>query len=126
MSHYEVSHWISGQLSRGSGTRTQDIFNPATGAVQGQLLLGSEADLDAAVASAQAAFKSWAQTPPLQRARVLFRFLEITQSRREQLAESLVREHGKTTADALGEVARGIENIEIATGIPQLLKGEYT
>jgi len=126
MSQYEVAHWISGQPSRGSGTRTQDIYNPATGAVQGQLLLGSEADLDAAVASAQGAFKSWAQTPPLQRARVLFRFLEITQSRREQLAECLVREHGKTTADALGEVARGIENIEFATGIPQLLKGEYT
>ena len=126
MSHYEVSHWIAGQLQRGSGARTQDIFNPATGEVQGQLLLGSEVDLDAAVASALAALPAWAQTPPLQRSRVMFRFLEIVQARREQLAECLVREHGKTLPDALGEVARGIENIEFATAMPQLLKGEYT
>ncbi|UUZ65883.1 CoA-acylating methylmalonate-semialdehyde dehydrogenase [Polaromonas sp. P1-6] len=108
------------------GRRAQDIFNPATGEVQGQLLLGSEADLDAAVASALAALPAWAQTPPLQRSRVMFRFLEIVQARREQLAECLVREHGKTLPDALGEVARGIENIEFATAMPQLLKGEYT
>jgi malonate-semialdehyde dehydrogenase (acetylating)/methylmalonate-semialdehyde dehydrogenase len=126
MSHYEVPHWIAGQLQRGSGTHTQDIFNPATGEVQGQLLLASEADLDAAVASALAALPAWAQTPPLQRSRVMFRFLEIVQARREQLAECLVREHGKTLPDALGEVARGIENIEFATAMPQLLKGEYT
>jgi len=126
MNHYEVSHWIAGKLMRGSGARGQDIFNPATGEVQGTLLLGSEADLDDAVAGALAALPGWAQTPPLQRSRVMFRFLEIVQARRAQLAECLVREHGKTLPDALGEVARGIENIEFATGMPQLLKGEYT
>ncbi|MFG6489953.1 CoA-acylating methylmalonate-semialdehyde dehydrogenase [Roseateles sp. BYS78W] len=126
MSQYEVGHWIAGEISRGSGTRQQDIHNPATGQVQGQLLLGSVADLDAAVASAMQAAKSWSQTPPLARARVLFKFLTLLQERKEQLAEAIVREHGKTLPDALGEVARGIEVVEFATAMPQLLKGEYT
>jgi malonate-semialdehyde dehydrogenase (acetylating)/methylmalonate-semialdehyde dehydrogenase len=126
MSHYEVGHWINGALHRGSGERQQDIYNPATGAVQGKLLLGSAADLDAAVAAAAHAAKAWAQTPSLVRSRVLFRFLALVQERREVLADALVREHGKTMPDALGEVARGIENIEFATAMPQLLKGEYT
>ena len=126
MSHYEVGHWINGALSQGSGERRQDIHNPATGAVQGQLLLGSVADLDTAVAGATQAAKSWSQTPPLARSRVLFKFLTLLQERRELLAESIVREHGKTLPDALGEVARGIEVVEFATGMPQLLKGEYT
>ena len=123
---YEVANWINGRADIGAGTATQDIFNPATGQVQGKLRLGTERDLDNAVMAALAVFPTWAQTPPLQRSRVLFRFLEIVQSRRETLARSLVSEHGKTMADALGEVARGIENIEFATGMPQLLKGEYT
>ncbi|MGH6626466.1 MAG: CoA-acylating methylmalonate-semialdehyde dehydrogenase [Burkholderiaceae bacterium] len=126
MDHYEVGHWIAGRAQRGTAARQQEIYNPASGAVQGSLLLGSEADLDAAVASAAAAFPAWSQQPPLVRSRVLFRFLEIVQSRRQELAECLVREHGKILADALGEVARGIENIEFATAMPQLLKGEYT
>ncbi|MCY4756512.1 CoA-acylating methylmalonate-semialdehyde dehydrogenase [Pelomonas aquatica] len=126
MSAYEVGHWIHGAATRGSGERQQDIYNPATGAVQGRLLLGSAADLDAAVAAATLAAKSWGQTPPLARARVLFKFLTLLQERREQLAEALVREHGKTLPDALGEVARGIEVVEFATAMPQLLKGEYT
>ncbi|MFN3861613.1 MAG: CoA-acylating methylmalonate-semialdehyde dehydrogenase [Roseateles sp.] len=126
MSHYEVGHWIAGTISHGSGARRQDIYNPATGAVQGQLLLGTAADLDAAVASAAQAAKSWSQTPPLARARVLFKFLTLLQERKELLAEAIVREHGKTLPDALGEVARGIEVVEFATAMPQLLKGEYT
>ena len=126
MSQYQVAHWINGSLQAGSGTQTQDIFNPATGQVQGQLSLAATADLDAAVRSAQAAAPAWGNTPALQRSRVMFRFLEIVQSRRDQLAECLVREHGKTREDALGEIARGIENIEFATAMPQLLKGEYT
>ncbi len=94
--------------------------------MQGHVLLATPADLDAAVIAAQRAFASWSQQPPLSRARVLFRFLEIIQSRRGELAEAIVREHGKTLPDALGEVARGIDIVEFATGIPQLLKGEYT
>ncbi|MCE4554107.1 CoA-acylating methylmalonate-semialdehyde dehydrogenase [Roseateles cellulosilyticus] len=126
MSHYEVGHWIAGAIHRGSGERRQDIYNPATGQVQGQLLLGSAADLDAAVTSATQAVKAWSQTPPLARARVLFKFLALLQERRELLAEAIVREHGKTLPDAVGEVARGIEVVEFATAMPQLLKGEYT
>ena len=126
MSHYEVGHWIHGAVHHGTGDRRQDIHNPATGAVQGTLLLGSAADLDAAVASATQAAKAWSQTPPLARARVLFKFLNLLQERKELLAEAIVREHGKTLPDALGEVARGIEVVEFATGMPQLLKGEYT
>ncbi|MFG6467814.1 CoA-acylating methylmalonate-semialdehyde dehydrogenase [Roseateles sp. BYS87W] len=126
MSHYEVGHWINGAATRGTGERQQDIHNPATGAVQGTLRLGSVADLDAAVASATQAAKAWSQTPPLARSRVLFKFLTLLQDRKDQLAEAIVREHGKTVPDALGEVARGIEVVEFATGMPQLLKGEYT
>ena len=126
MTTYGIAHWINGRLDTGTGTETQDIFDPATGRVQGKLKLGTERDLDDAVMSAVAAFPAWSQMPPLQRSRVLFRFLEIVQSRCETLAKALVSEHGKTMADALGEVARGIENIEFATGMPQLLKGEYT
>ncbi len=123
---YEVAHWIGGRVERGYAERVIDIYNPALGSVQGRLLLGTEVDLDNAVSSAAAAFPAWAQTPPLTRARVLFRFLEIAQARRREIAECLVREHGKTLPDAMGEVARGIEMIEFATGIPQLLKGEFT
>ncbi len=126
MNHYEVGHWINGAISHGAGDRRQDIHNPATGAVQGQLLLGNVADLEAAVASATQAAKAWSQTPPLARSRVLFKFLTLLQDRKEELAEAIVREHGKTLPDALGEVARGIEVVEFATGMPQLLKGEYT
>ena len=122
---YEVGHWIGGRIEAG-GTRQADIFNPALGRVQGRLLLGDQSTLNHAVSAAQATFPAWAHTPPLTRARVLFRFLEIAQTGRTELAECLVREHGKTLPDALGEVARGIEMIEFATGIPQLLKGEFT
>ena len=126
MSNYEVGHWINGAASRGTGDRQQDIFNPASGAVQGTLLLGSVADLDAAVASATKAAKSWGQTPALARSRVLFKYLHLLQERRGLMADAIVREHGKTLPDALGEVARGIENVEFATAMPTLLKGEYT
>ena len=123
---YEVSHWINGAAQRGTLVATQDIFNPATGAVQGKLLLGSTTDLDAAVAAAAAAFPAWAAKSALARARVFYKFLAIVQERSAVLADCLVREHGKTFPDAMGEVARGIENIEFATGIPQLLKGDYS
>ncbi|MEI7834546.1 MAG: aldehyde dehydrogenase family protein, partial [bacterium] len=123
---YEVAHWIGGRIDRGSSDRRTNIYNPALGVPQGRLILGNGTDLDNAVSNAAAAFPTWAQTPPLTRARVLFRFLDIAQTRSKDLAECLVREHGKTLPDAVGEVARGIEMIEFATGIPQLLKGEFT
>jgi len=123
---YEVAHWVNGAEYAGTPVGQADIYNPATGRVQGKLSLGSPADLEAAIASATAAFPAWADRPPLARARVLFKFLALVQANAEALAECLVREHGKTFPDAMGEVARGIENIEFATGIPQMLKGDFS
>ncbi len=123
---YTVAHWISGRPDSGFGQRQLPIMNPATGQAQGQVLLAELPDVQRCVDSAEAAFAGWSQQPPLTRARVLFRFLELLQTRRHELAEAIVREHGKTYPDALGEVARGLDIVEFATGIPQLLKGEYT
>ena len=121
-----IQHFINGQVSAGSSTNTQDVFNPATGKVTGQVALASQADVDTAVQSAQAAFPAWADTPPIRRARVLFKFLELLNAHKDELAEAITKEHGKVFTDAQGEVARGIDIVEFACGIPQLLKGDYT
>lgn len=123
---YLVSHFIDGQLQQGSSTARADIYNPAYGTVQGQLVLGSADDLALAVSAAQHAFAGWSETPALARARILQNYLQLLQQHSEELAGIISREHGKTLADARGEVARGIEVVEYATGVPQLLKGEYS
>ena len=123
---YPVHHHIGGRVQPSTSGRTADIYNPALGTVQGQVDLGTPAELDLAVAAAQAAFPAWSAQPPLARARVMFKFLAILQQRSTELAELIVKEHGKTLPDALGEVARAIEVVEFATGIPQLMKGEFT
>jgi malonate-semialdehyde dehydrogenase (acetylating) / methylmalonate-semialdehyde dehydrogenase len=122
----DVGHFINGQRVNGTGTRNQPIFNPASGARARKLLLGETADVDAAVASAKAAFPKWSNTPPIRRARVMLRFLELMNKHRDELAAIITAEHGKVFSDAQGEVARGIDVIEFACGIPQLLKGDYT
>ena len=122
----DVGHFIHGESARSSGSRTQPVFNPATGAQARLLQLGETADVDAAVASAKAAFPKWSNTPPIRRARVLLRFLELMNKHRDELAAIITAEHGKVFSDAQGEVARGIDVIEFACGIPQLLKGDYT
>jgi len=122
----DVIHFIGGKTERGAGDRTQAIFNPATGAAARRLVLGEVADVDAAVASAKAAFPKWRDTPPIRRARVMLRFLELMNRHANELAAIITAEHGKVFADAQGEVARGIDVIEFACGIPQLLKGDYT
>ena len=126
MSTAQIQHFINGQRTRVSSARTQDVFNPATGAVTGQVMLGSRSDVDAAVAAAKAAFPAWADTPPIRRARVLFKFLELLNHHKDNLAEMITREHGKVFTDAQGEVSRGIDIVEFACGIPQLLKGDFT
>jgi len=126
MTTASISHFINGQLSSGDSGQTQDVFNPATGQVTGQVALANHADVDSAVSAASAAFPAWADTPPLRRARVMFRFLELLNAHKDELAETLTREHGKVFTDAQGEVARGIDIVEFACGIPQLLKGDYT
>ena len=126
MSTATIAHFVAGQSSPGKSTRTQDVFNPATGAVTAQVHLASTADVNVAVASAQKAFPAWADTSPLRRARVMFKFLELLNIHKDELAHMITAEHGKVFTDAQGEVTRGIEIVEFATGIPQLLKGDYT
>lgn len=122
----EIAHWINGVRSSGTSGRASDVFNPATGQVQARVALASDAEVDAAVQVAQAAFTSWSQQPPLRRARVMFRFREIFEQRIDEVAALITSEHGKVFSDAKGEATRGLEVVEFATGIPQLLKGEYT
>ncbi|MCE0734451.1 CoA-acylating methylmalonate-semialdehyde dehydrogenase [Halomonas sp. G15] len=126
MSTVSIQHYINGRISGGESGRTQPVTNPATGEVTGQVALASAADVDGAVAAAAAAFPAWADTPPIRRARVLFKFLELLNANKDALAEAITREHGKVFTDAQGEVARGIDIVEFACGIPQLLKGDYT
>ena len=122
----EVAQYIAGQRSSGSSQRTQPVFNPATGAVAREVRLGNGQDVDAAVAAATAAFPAWSETPPIRRARVMFKFLELLNRHKDELAAMITSEHGKVFTDAQGEVARGIDIVEFACGIPQLLKGDYT
>ncbi len=121
-----IHHHIGGRIVAATSTRAQDVFNPATGAATGSVALGNRADVDAAVAAAQAAFPAWADTPPIRRARVMFKFLELLNRHKDELAHLITAEHGKVFTDAQGEVTRGIDIVEFACGIPQLLKGDYT
>jgi len=120
-----VPHWIGGRAVRGSGALL-DVFNPATGKVARRVALATADEVRAAVVSARSAFPAWADTPPVRRARVLARFLQLLNERRDALAALITAEHGKVFADAQGEVTRGIEIVEFACGIPQLLKGDFT
>ena len=122
----DITHWIAARHAGGMAVRTSEVFNPATGDVTGLVRLADAATVDAAVQAAHAAFPAWADTPAIKRARVMFRFKELLDSHLEALAATITREHGKVFADAKGEVARGIEVVEFATGIPHLLKGEYS
>ena len=121
-----VPHWINGARVTGNSGRFSDVFHPASGQVSARVPLATDAEVDAAVQAAAAAFPSWSTQPPLRRARVMFRFREIFERRIDEVAALINREHGKVFSDAKGEATRGMENIEFATGIPQLLKGEFT
>ncbi|MEU8144473.1 CoA-acylating methylmalonate-semialdehyde dehydrogenase [Nonomuraea sp. NPDC048901] len=120
-----VKHWINGALTDGD-SRTQEIFDPSTGEVSGHVALASAADVDAAVAAAVAAFPAWRDASLTKRAQVLFRFRELMYAHRDELAALISAEHGKVHSDALGEVARGLEVVEFACGIPHLLKGGFS
>jgi malonate-semialdehyde dehydrogenase (acetylating)/methylmalonate-semialdehyde dehydrogenase len=121
-----VEHWIGGRLARGASPRTQNVFNPATGEVTRHVIMADKDDVDRAVLSAATAFPSWSDTPPIRRARVLNRFLALLNEHCDALAAIITQEHGKVFGDAQGEVMRGIDIVEFACGIPQLLKGDYT
>ncbi len=121
-----IQHFIGGAPTEGQGTRRSDVFDPTTGAVARQVVLGTPDDVDAAVQAGLRAFPGWAATPPLSRARVMFRFRDLIEQNAKQLAAIITAEHGKVLSDALGEVTRGMEVVEYATAAPELLKGDFT
>ncbi len=121
-----VQHWIGGAATSGESTRSADVFDPATGQVARTVLLAEPSDVDAAVASAAAAFPAWRDTSLAKRTQVLFAFRELLNARAPELAAIITAEHGKVLSDAAGEVARGQEVVEFACGIPHLVKGGFT
>ena len=121
-----ISNVIGGQLSRSTSPRTAPVFNPATGEQSAVVPLSTAAELDAAVAAAKLALPAWADMPPLKRARFMFRFKELLDANADHIARAISMQHGKTHADAVGEVQRGIEVVEFCCGIPHLLKGEFS
>ncbi len=121
-----IPHFIGGARTQGDAARTADVFDPSTGQVQSQVALASKAEVDAAIANAAEAQPAWAATNPQKRARILNRLVVLINEHATELAELLSSEHGKTVADARGDIQRGVEVLEFATGIPHLLKGEYS
>jgi malonate-semialdehyde dehydrogenase (acetylating)/methylmalonate-semialdehyde dehydrogenase len=121
-----VNHWINGALLEGESTRTAPVYDPALGTIAREVRLATVADVDAGVAAAKAAFPGWAETSLAKRQAIIFSFRELLNARKDELAEILTAEHGKVLSDALGEIARGLEVVEFATGIPHLIKGEYS
>ena len=111
----EVGHFIDGRAVASTGGRSQAVYNPSTGAVARQVSLGSVEDVAAAVASAKAAFPAWSDMPPIRRARIMNKFLELLNQQRDTLAAMITAEHGKVFTDAQGEVSRGIDIVEFAT-----------
>ena len=121
-----IEHWIGGTTTTGASTRTADVWNPATGQVSGAGAAGRAADVDAAVQSAKKAYESWFDVSVTRRARIMFAFRELVDRNLDELARIVSAEHGKVVSDAKGEVIRGMEVVEFACGIAQLLKGEYS
>ena len=123
---FDLGHFVGGVAVAGTSGRQGVVHDPASGAVRGAVAYASEAETRAAIEAAAAAWPAWAATPPLQRARVLFRFKALLEQHLDELARLITLEHGKVLSDARGEVIRGMEVVEFACGIPQLLKGEYS
>ncbi|MDN0083260.1 CoA-acylating methylmalonate-semialdehyde dehydrogenase [Crenobacter sp. SG2305] len=119
-----LTHWIGGQAAEGRSGRFTDVYNPALGEITARLPLASDEEVNATVTAAQAAFPAWAATPPLRRARVMFKFKELLEANADELIAAIAQEHGKVKDDAAGELIRGIEVVEFACGAPHLLKGE--
>ncbi|MEP4978802.1 CoA-acylating methylmalonate-semialdehyde dehydrogenase [Ascidiaceihabitans sp.] len=126
MTIHPIGHYINGKSYAGANAATQAVFNPATGAQTGIVDLARVEDVDMAVAAAQKAFPAWADMPPIRRARLMNRFLNLLNENKDDLARAITLEHGKVFTDARGEVERGIDIVEFACGIPQLLKGDFT
>ena len=121
-----IGHFIDGRAIAGGSGREAPVYDPATGKVRAQLALADAAETGAAVAAARRALPAWSATPPLSRARVLFRFKALIEAHADELARLITLEHGKVLSDARGEVIRGLEVVEFACGIPHLLRGDFT
>ncbi len=121
-----LGHFIDGRRCAGTSERAGAVFDPATGEVRANVSFASQQETQAAIQAARTALPAWAETPPLQRARVLFRFKALLDAHIDELAGLITSEHGKVLADARGEVTRGLEVVEFACGIPHLLKGEFS
>jgi malonate-semialdehyde dehydrogenase (acetylating)/methylmalonate-semialdehyde dehydrogenase len=121
-----LAHFIHGSEVAGASGRFGDVYDPATGRVTGRVPLASKAEVERAIADAQAAFPVWAATTPLNRARVMFKFKELLDKHADEIAMAITLEHGKVLSDAKGELTRGMEVVEFACGIPHLLKGEHS
>ncbi|NDD97297.1 MAG: methylmalonate-semialdehyde dehydrogenase (CoA acylating), partial [Actinobacteria bacterium] len=123
---YRIDHWIDGHTVASTSGRSGNVYDPATGQVQGTVAFADVSEVDKAVATAKAALPAWRATNLSRRAEIMFHMRELVAANRKEIAALLTKEHGKVTSDALGEVARGLENIEFACGIPNLLKGGYS
>ena len=121
-----IFHFVDGKEFKGESKRLADVFNPATGEVQAKVNLASKSDVNVAIQVASKAFPEWADTPPITRARILFKFKELIEKNSDELTKLIVAEHGKVYDDARGSLTRGLEVVEFACGIPHLLKGEFT
>src|ERR1700728_3451982 len=121
-----VTHWIGGKAVEVRSGRSGIVWNPATGEEQAWVPFANADDVDCAVAASKEAFPGWRATPLSRRSEIMFRLRELVDQNRRKIADLLTSEHGKTIADAMGEVARGLENIEFACGVPNLLKGGFS
>jgi len=121
-----IEHFVGGKIIPGASDKKSKVFNPATGEQEKEVRLASKADLDQAVNVAQKAFEEWSLKPALQRARIMFKFKELIEKNSDELTKLIVTEHGKVYEDAKGSLTRGLEVVEFACGIPNLLKGEFS
>ena len=121
-----IEHFVNGKSFSGESKKKGKIFNPATGEQESEVKLATTKDVNEAVANAKKAFDAWSNKPPLQRARVMFKFKELIEKNSDELTKIIVAEHGKVYEDAKGSLTRGLEVVEYACGIPQMLKGEFT
>ena len=121
-----IQHFVNGKTYKGSSSKKGKVYNPATGDQESEVILGNKEDLNKTVELAKKAYESWSLKPPLQRARVMFKFKELIEKNSDDIIKLIVSEHGKVYEDARGSLTRGLEVVEFACGIPQILKGEFT
>ena len=121
-----LGHWINGQMMEGASGSSGDVFNPATGELCTKVPFASSEEVDKAVSAARSVAPEWAATPPIKRARMIFKFKELVEANIDEFASIITSEHGKVLSDSRGSIMRGLEVIEFACGIPHLLKGDFT